>query len=54
MNPKLRLLDKEVCFNYRPFTNLSHIYKITEFFLVKNHLLVHLTTNSLLNSFESA
>ena len=39
--------------NYRPISNLSIISKITER-VVKARLLLHLTTNSLLNSYQSA
>ena len=39
--------------NYRPFANLSFISKLTEK-IVKKRLLHHLTSNSLLNPFQSA
>ena len=38
--------------NYRPIVNLSFISKLTEK-IVKKRLLDHLTTNSLLNPFQS-
>jgi len=46
-------LDKEELSSYRPISNLSLISKITER-VVKSHLTDHLTSNSLLNSHQSA
>ena len=46
-------LNKENLSNYRPITNLSFIFKLTEK-IVKKHLLDHLTSYSLLNPFQSA
>ena len=46
-------LNKEDLSNYRPIANLSFISKLTEK-IVKKRLLYHLTSNSLLNPFQSA
>ena len=46
-------LDKEELSNYRPISNLSLISKIIER-VVKSRLMDHLTSNSLLNSHQSA
>ena len=46
-------LNKEDLFNYRPIANLSFIFKLTEK-IVKKRLFDHLTSNSLLNSIQSA
>ena len=46
-------LDKEELSSYRPISNLSLISKITER-VVKSRLMHHLTSNSLLNSHQSA
>ena len=46
-------LDKEELSNYRPISNLSLISKITKR-VIKSHLTDHLTSNSLLNSHQSA
>ena len=46
-------LNKEDLSNYCPIVNLSVISKITEK-IVKKRLLDHLTSNSLLNPFQSA
>jgi len=46
-------LDKEELSNYRPVSNLSLISKIIER-VVKSRLMDHLTSNSLLNSYQSA
>jgi len=46
-------LDKEELSNYRPVLNLSLISKIIER-VVKSRLMDHLTSNSLLNSYQSA
>ena len=46
-------LNKENLSNYRPIANLSFISKLTEK-IVKKRLLDHLTSNSLLNPFQSA
>ena len=46
-------LDKEELSNYRPISNLSLISKIIER-VVKSRLMHHLTSNSLLNSHQSA
>ena len=46
-------MDKEELSNYRPIFNLSLIPKIIER-VVKSRLMDHLTSNSLLNSHQSA
>ena len=46
-------LNKEDLSNYRPIANLSIISKLTEM-IVQKRLLDHLTSNSLLNPFQSA
>jgi len=46
-------LNKEELFNYRPISNLSLISKILEC-VVKSGFMDHLTSNSLLNSHQSA
>ena len=46
-------LDKENLGNYRPVSHLSFLSKLTER-VVKHRLMEHLSTNSLLNSFQSA
>ena len=46
-------LDNEELSNYRPISNLSLISKIIER-VVKSRLMDHLTSNSLLNSLQSA
>ena len=46
-------LDKENLSNYRPISNLSFLSKLTER-IVKSRLVSHLTSNSLLNPFQSA
>jgi len=46
-------LDKEELSNYRPISNLSLISKIIER-VVKSRLMDHLSSNSLLNSHQSA
>ena len=46
-------LDKENLNNYRPISNLSFLSKLTER-IVKSRLSSHLTSNSLLNPFQSA
>ena len=46
-------LDKEELSNYRPISNLSLISKIIER-VIKSRLMEHLTSNSLLNSHQSA
>ena len=46
-------LDKEYLTNYRPFSNLSTISKLTER-VVKTRFLNHLSSNSLLNPYQSA
>ena len=46
-------LNKEDLSNYRPIANISFITKLTEK-IVKKRLLDHLTSNSLLNPFQSA
>ena len=46
-------LDKEILSNYRPISHLSFLSKLTER-VVKYRLLDHLSTNSLLNSHQSA
>ena len=50
---KKSTLDKEELSNYRPICNLSLISKIIER-VVKSRLMDHLTSNSLLNSHQSA
>jgi len=50
---KKSTLDKEELSNYRPISNLSLISKIMER-VVKSRLTDHLTSNSLLNSHQSA
>jgi len=47
------ILDREELSNYRPICNLSLISKIIER-VVKSRLMDHLTSNSLLNSHQSA
>ena len=46
-------LDKETLSNYRPISHLSFLSKLTER-VVKARLLSHLSTNNLLNSYQSA
>ena len=46
-------LDKEDISNYRPISRLSFLSKLTER-VVKNRLTAHLSSNDLLNSFQSA
>jgi len=46
-------LDKEELGNYRPISNLSFLSKLTER-IVKTRLTNHLSSNGLLNSFQSA
>jgi Reverse transcriptase (RNA-dependent DNA polymerase) len=46
-------LDKDDLSNYRPISHLSFLSKLTER-VVKNRLTQHLSTNNLLNSFQSA
>jgi hypothetical protein len=46
-------LDKEELSNYRPISNLSFLSKLTER-IVKTRLTNHLSSNALLNSFQSA
>ena len=46
-------LDKEELGNYRPISNLSFLSKLTER-IVKARLTNHLSSNALLNSFQSA
>jgi len=45
--------DKEDLSNYRPISHLSFLSKLTER-VVKNRLTTHLSTNNLLNSYQSA
>ena len=46
-------LNKDDLSNYRPIANLSFISKLIEK-IVKNRLFAHLSSNSLLNTFQSA
>jgi len=46
-------LDKEDLSNYRPISHLSFLSKLNER-VVKNRLTSHLSTNNLLNSYQSA
>jgi len=46
-------LDKEDLSNYRPISHVSFLSKLTER-VVKNRLTSHLSTNNLLNSYQSA
>ena len=50
---KKSTLDKDQLSNYRPISNRSLISKITEH-VVKSHLTDHLTSNKLLNPYQSA
>ena len=52
-NLKKSNLDKEDLSNYRPISHLSFLSKLTER-IVKLRLVDHLSTNNLLNSFQSA
>jgi len=55
VHPKLKKsnLDREDLSNYRPISHLSFLSKLTER-IVKLRLLDYLTTNNLINSFQSA
>ena len=50
---KKSTLDKDELSNYCPISNLFVIYKIIER-VVKSHLIVHLTSNKVLNPHQSA
>jgi hypothetical protein len=46
-------LDKEILSNYRPISNLSFLSKLAEK-IVKNRLVEHLSSHSMLNAHQSA